>query len=213
VTDDVDRGKLSGSGRTPTNRYAIFAALGLGLTIACQHAAWTVKGCHDEATTTVGGGIYLQIALIGEDGRALDVAAQRVSSKIRVQVEVMNVGRKGMFLRTDAGTGPFVDIEWVAADGQVVEWIPPSDDANAPLGRYWARYKYLAGSDETGVSGGAVRDDQTARLVREVRVPDEATDARSILLTVWLDLEWATMGAGGLTHRRETRQFSLPGKR
>ena len=159
--------------------------------------------------TVEGKTIDVQIALEHEDGRVLSASAVAPGDRLSLSVTVINVGQRGVFLRTDSGVGLFVDINWVAGDGSNVGWIHPSGEISMPTGRAWARYKYLAGTDEAGEIDGSVRDDQIARLSREIRIPEEAANAQSILLSVWLDLEYAVMRSDGFTSRREERQFRL----
>ena len=183
-------------------------AVALVLAIGCQHAAWQ-PGASSDSMAAASTAVAVQMALTQADGRALENSAVVPGSRVRLQATAVNVGQKGVFLRTDAGTGPFADVEWVAADGSRVGWIPPADEANAPTGNAWARYRYLTGTDEAGVAVGLARDDQVARMVKDIRIPEEATSAQSILVTVSLDLEYATAGSEGFTRRREARRFRL----
>jgi len=180
----------------------------IGAAISCQHASRLSETSFDSKTIE-DKTIVVQIALEHEDGRVLNASAVAPGDRLSLSVTVINVGQRGVFLRTDSGAGPFVDIDWVAADGSNVGWIPPSGEISMPTGRDWARYKYLSGTDEAGEIDGSVRDDQIVRLSREIRIPEETANAQRILLSVWLDLEYAVMRSDGFTSRREESQFRL----
>ena len=137
----------------------------------------------------------LLISACHADGRALDGTTIELGTEIQLRISVGNKGSKSVFVRTDDGVGPAVDLEWQDLAGVTNEHIFPPDAASGSFRRAGSKYELLAGVEITGMKDGQFRDDQTTQFFRRVRIPKHVDGARCLSLTVSVIIEYMVVGS------------------